>query len=319
VNFIALLLAFLVAAQSIALPQFALAAAVNYNQGGGVQGQVPVHKVGNLLFAEGLALLNGSDISVTAKSQTTNQLDSVLKGKLIKTQVTSAGGNTFIKGISYFNGGSQLPSLEPNCKGESVELNDGSKVAGPIEDISQDAVSIAGKTIPMGSVSAIHSGHVFNFHMKVSGPGTNGAVKGDSNGIDFAPTCQQQTTSVKTSHTKFKLIVFGLVVAGIATGVACGVAIPLSVHHHHSSSTPIFAPTTPTITQQTVKTMVVTRAPIGPLPNTAYQTAVNKLLGTKFRFTASTTGTGHTIVTIPPAPTPNSPTSVIFLVRGQNP
>jgi len=315
VNLIALLLAFAVATQSICLPQFALAAAVNYNQSAGVQGQVPVHKIGNLLFAEGLAILNGSDISVTAKNESTHASENVLKGKILKTEVTHAGGSTFVKGISYFNGGSQLPSLEPNCKGESVDLNDGSKVVGPIEDISQEAVSIAGKAIPMGSVSAIHSGHVFNFHMKVSGPGTNGAVKGDSSGIDFSPTCSHQTTSVKTSHTKTKIIILTVVALGVATAISCGVAIPLATHHHHHAPPTFTAPTQPIITQQTVKTLPI--QPVFVPPNNAYQIAVLKILGTKFRFSASTTGTGHTIVTIPPPPPPPpNPNSVFVLVAG---
>jgi len=315
VNLIALLLAVLVTAQCLALPQMALAAAVNYTQTTGVQAQVPVHKVGNLLFAEGVALLNGPDISVTAKNESTHSMENVLKGKLIKSEVVHSGGSTFIKGISFFNGGSQLPSLEPDCKGESVDLNDGSKVVGPIEDITQEAVSIAGKSVPMGSVSAIHSGHVFNFRMKVGGSNAGNAVKGESSGIDFSPTCTHQTTSVKTSHTKMKLIVFGVVVAGIATGIACGVAIPLATHHHHHAPPHFTAPTQPIVTTQTVKTL-----PIQPpvlQPNRGYQIAVLKILATKFRFSASTTGTGHTIVTIPPPPPPPpSPTGVIFLVAG---
>jgi len=260
-NLIALLLAFLFAVQYVTLPSaLATQVSLNIGQSGGMQGQVPVHKIGNLLFGEGIAILNGSEISVVAKAQTTsNPLEAALKGQIVKAETVSSGGDTFVKGISYFNGGPSLPKLEPNCHKESVDLTDGSKVSGPISDVTSQAVSIAGKSIPMGSVSAIHSPHAFNFNMKVNGPNSSGAVKGDSSGMNFSPTCHQTAEL----HANKKLLIATVVVLGIATAISCGVAIPLATHHHHHPITPIFpTPTQPQMTVATFKPII-----LRPFPN----------------------------------------------------
>src|SRR5277367_6281907 len=190
VRSIAIILAVLLGIQFVTLPRAAVAeqVAVNLTRLPGLQGELPVHKLGNLLFAEGVALLQGQEMSILEKTETTNHLEAVLKGRIVKTETVSSNGSTLIKGISYFNDGTKLPSLEPNCKKESVDLKDGSKLIGHISDVSNDALSVGSKTVLMSNVSAIHSGHAFNFNVKISAENQSGSVKGDSTGMNFSPT-----------------------------------------------------------------------------------------------------------------------------------
>jgi hypothetical protein len=334
VNLFPLILALLVVVQYGVFPTACLAAAVNFTvgQSSSLNGQVPVHKIGNLLLAEGMALLDGSDVSVTAKNKDSKGTENILKGKLFKAAVAGAGKSTAVNGFAYFNAGSQLSSLEPRCTGESVDLSDGSKVTGPISDITQEAVSIASKTIPMSSVAAIHSSHVFNFSLKMNAPTSGGAVQGSPSSINFSSTCgHEAATKVSkstSSATKKRIIIMTVVALGIATAISCGVAIPLATHHHHSNPTPpIFSSPPPPVTTAVFKPVIFQPHTVLSFnPVTAFNIAQNKFLvkNTNF-YLAHIIGTTHQVLKTnplppnvapgpPPPPPPKSPTfGIAFL------
>jgi hypothetical protein len=52
----------------------AAASAMSVTSGGGVQGQLPCNKIGALLLADGVAIMNGTTIEVTGKAQTSMAL-----------------------------------------------------------------------------------------------------------------------------------------------------------------------------------------------------------------------------------------------------
>jgi len=324
VNLFPLILALLVVLQYGLFPTSCLAAAVNFTvgQSSSLNGQVPVHKIGNLLLAEGMALLDGSDVSVTAKNKDSKGTESVLKGKLFKTGVTGAGKAAAIDGIAYFNAGSQLSSLEPQCTGESVDLSDGSKITGPISDITQEAVSIASKTIPMSSVAAIHSSHVFNFSLKMNAATSGGALQGSPSSMNFSPTCGHEVatkvTKSTSSATKKRIIIMTAVALGIATAISCGVAIPLATHHHHANPTPpLFVSPPPPVTTSVFKPVIFQPHTVLSFnPQTAFNIAQNKFLvkNTNF-YIAHIIGTGHPVLKtdpLPPNVAPGPPTSPTF-------
>ena len=204
---------------------------------GGANGQASCNKIGNLLVADGIAILAGTAITIaatTAGTQTTQ-----LSGHLF--HVTTSGKT--LQGSCYMNDGPKLSSLDSAGTGERVDLTDGTMQKGSISDCTAESVTIAGKTIAMSQVKAIHSARVFTFHCTMGAHPT----------ISFAPTSikMSATVSQKTSssskvasaghHTVLKVALF---LGVVATAVACGVAIPVacaSGHSHHNSS-PVYYP-----------------------------------------------------------------------------
>jgi hypothetical protein len=119
--------------------------------------------------------------------------------------------------------------LAVSCS-ESIKLNDGSLVKGPIDSITQDAVSAGGRSVPMSQVLKIHSARVFNFHMK-------------SEHISFEATCLHAAASTKTSKTSsgdrfWQRHPFWTVaiIAGVGCGIACAIAIPVALANRGHSN-----------------------------------------------------------------------------------
>jgi hypothetical protein len=210
-----------------------------------LKGEIPCHKVGNLLLAEGLALLNADLITVEAKDSTTGHSTAVLEGHLFNVTATDAAANASYKGYAFFRDGSMLSRIETACNNERVDLKDGSHVVGPISDVTQQSLKVGAQTIATSSVASVHSPRVYQFKV-------NQAMNATSK-ISFSPTC---TVAAQGFHlSKKRAILITLLVAGVATGIACGVAIPLSVHHHHAPPT---LPTTKPITTTTVMAVPIT-------------------------------------------------------------
>jgi hypothetical protein len=242
------------------LPYAAFGAEVTFNSTqSALQGQVPVHKIGALLLSEGLALLNGDEIKVEAKDHVTGHSAPVLQGNLFNVTTSEEGSKTVLQGFTYFRSGPLLSKVETSCSDESVDLKDGSHIAGPINDVAHDMLTVGARQIATSSIATIHSPRVYQFKMNVAGknePPLTGAV----NNIDFSPTCLVAHAEPHTSNGKKRAVIIGLVVAGIATGIACGVAIPLGVHHHHNTIT-FPKTTTPTLTTTTVTALPLTPPP----------------------------------------------------------
>jgi hypothetical protein len=201
-------------------------AAMSVTPGGGVQGQLPCNKIGALLLADGVAIMNGTTIEVTGKAQD-GKSQTQLHGKIFK--VEQVGGN--VNGSAFFEDGPGLSKLiAANCP-ESVKLNDGSLVKGSIDSITSDAVSVGGRSIPMSQVLKIHSARVFNFHMK-------------NEKVSFEATCLHAgggaTKTSKSSgdhfyqrHPYYTIAIL----AGVGCGIACAIAIPIACANrgHHNN------------------------------------------------------------------------------------
>jgi hypothetical protein len=181
-----------------------------------------------LLLAEGTALINGEDIKIAAHDDSSKVIEELLSGKVLSVASDSATKSAVFKGIVYFTAGSKLSFLEPNCSGESVELKDGSKVIGHITELTKETctiepISSSTKQLAMDSIREIHSPKVFKF-----------AINAEPQEIMFEPTCKPSiAVDAKKGFSKKRAIIVGAVVVTMATGIACGVAIPLAVHHHH--------------------------------------------------------------------------------------
>jgi hypothetical protein len=198
-------------------------------------GSVACHKVGMLLLAEGLALINGDEISIqdTSKHAAEHEL---VTGKIVQKFESHSPKDPDIKGTVFFDRGPALKDLEPHCSEESVELTDGNKIVGHILELNKEICKIAplsGGTqdLAMSQVAQIHSPRVFKFSIQTNEKGRPLSL--DARNIIFEPTCHPIFIQGHIHHKK-KLIIAAAILL-IATAISCGVAIPLSVHHHHQS------------------------------------------------------------------------------------
>ncbi len=213
--------------QSLYLPQFA-SASMSLD---GSKAEVPVRKIGFLLLAEGTALINGEDIKIQARSDSSHMIEELLSGKILDNETTSSGDKPLLKGRAYFSQGPKLSVLEPHCSGESVDLTDGTKINGQITELNKEGLTIEPLTgsaqhLAMNVVSKIHSPKVFNY-----------TIQPDAKGMVFESTCVPTTAINLPHHNKKKRLVI-IIVAGllIATAISCGVAIPVALHNHHNAA-----------------------------------------------------------------------------------
>ncbi|MGD9684217.1 MAG: hypothetical protein AB7W16_23885 [Candidatus Obscuribacterales bacterium] len=225
---IASLLSFALFLQLVCYP-LPMMAAVSFSDGG-AQGSASVNKIGKLLIAEGIATLTATSIEIASKDSSGNQTTQ-LKGRLFNTE--KAG--SVIKGMAFFNGGPLISDLDSVGCNDYVKKIDGSKVTGPVTDVTDSAVTCGGTSIPMGNVAQIHSARVFKYSTKV----------GESPKMNFSATCVKAKAQGEKLSTKRKIII-GTVAALIITGIACGIAIPIAVANsggHHNN--PVYFNPTP--------------------------------------------------------------------------
>jgi hypothetical protein len=215
VRFLALFLSVLFAFQMTVCP--VAMADVSYDAAGGPKGEAPVNKVGSLLLAGGLAVMAGTAITIATASSSGNVTQ--LSGNTFKTSVS---GNT-VRGQAYFDNGPKLSQIDAQSNSDYVELTDGSRVNGPVSNVTNEALRCGGQEIPMSSVASIHSARVYNFT----------CTTGANPKMSFTPTAGKpvavkptKTTKSSGEHsTATKVIVTGLVLAG----VACAIAIPIAI------------------------------------------------------------------------------------------
>lgn len=222
-NLVALLVSLILCFQSTLGPT-ALAADVTATGSGGLQGQVKCNKIGALLLADGLAIMNGVTIEVTGTSHGGTS-HSQLNGQLFKAEQLPGGD---VSAYAWFTGGTGLGLLDAKICAERVDLNDGTRVPGPISSITSDQVTAGGKSFPMSQVSAIHSSRIFKI-------ATNGGK------ASFDSTCIKAPaeTKVKTKGPRIsgKAIIIGLVIVAVVA-VAIAVPVALSGGRHHGSPPP---------------------------------------------------------------------------------
>jgi hypothetical protein len=248
VRLLAIFLSTAIFLQSLVMtPPLAYAATVNFetfssgnaSSIGGINGNIPCHKLGVLLLAEGVALINGDDISVKGKTPPTAPVHELVSGKVVQQLLSQPSDNPVLKGTVFFNHGPDLTRLEPHCSEERLDLTDGTKIVGHILELNHEFCKIQPLTgseqdVPMSRIEKIHSPRVFQFSIQLSGRPTEGKpVQVDASEIIFEATCYP-TVLIGHVHHKKRLIIFVTTLL-IATGISCGVAIPLGVHHHHSA------------------------------------------------------------------------------------
>jgi hypothetical protein len=206
------------------------AAEVTFTRDGGVQAKAPVNKIGALVLADGLAIMSGATIEVVSKGPDGTQ-HSQLKGKLFKSEQIGTGVDGVISGFAWFTDGPGLSFLDKGSCSEQVDLNNGDKVPGPIQDITADQVIAGGRTIAMSDVRLVHSKHVFQFR----------AVGEKVSRMNFEPTCVKAppTEVKKVGKSKaFKITVAIIVAAVIATAIAVPIAVACGGGGGHHSPPP---------------------------------------------------------------------------------
>jgi hypothetical protein len=219
VRFLALFLSVVFAFQMTIFPHAAYAD-VAYDAASGPKGEAPVNKVGSLLLAGGLAVMAGTAITIATASSSGNVTQ--LSGNTFKT---SMSGNT-VRGQAYFDNGPKLQSIDAQSNSDYVELTDGSRVNGPVSNVTSEGLRCGGQEISMGSVASIHSARVYNFTC-TTGPNpkmTFTSTAGKAVVVKTTKTSSSSSSSGEHS-TATKVIVTGLVLAGIA----CAIAIPIAV------------------------------------------------------------------------------------------
>lgn len=216
-RFLALFLSVVFAFQMTIFPHAAYAD-VAYDAASGPKGEAPVNKVGSLLLAGGLAVMAGTAITIATASSSGNVTQ--LSGNTFKT---SMSGNT-VRGQAYFDNGPKLQSIDAQSNSDYVELTDGSRVNGPVSNVTNEGLRCGGQEISMGSVAAIHSARVYNFTCTT---GANPKMTFTSTaGKPVVVKATKSSSSSSGEHsTATKVIVTGLVLAGIA----CAIAIPIAV------------------------------------------------------------------------------------------
>jgi hypothetical protein len=200
----------------------------------GAQGQVKVSKVGALLLADGLALINGNSIEVKSSDGT-----SQLTGTLFKTETAGSGDSATITGDVYFSEGPGTSTLDANpCQNERVDKVDGTTVRGRISSCSPEELTCGGQSIPMSQVKAIHSNRVFTFKLK-AGQTPRLTFETTCAGGGAAATKKEPETKVSTPgdhRTAKRVIVCVVLLCGIACAIAIPIAVSCSQHHHHTTT-----------------------------------------------------------------------------------
>jgi hypothetical protein len=190
--------------------------------GNAISGQAPVNKVGALLLTEGLAIMSANAIEISGKGPN-GPKQSQLKGKIFKTTQTANG----VKGHVYFDQGPGLASLDASNCDEYVKMVDGTKVTGPISDVSDNAITCARRSIPMNEVSEVHSARVFKLASSL----------GDKPHMNLEPTCVKgvATTKVHPKSTKTSdgfPIGKALLVATLIGVTTCAIVLPITITNH---------------------------------------------------------------------------------------
>ena len=197
--------------------------------GEAISGKAPVNKVGNLLLSEGVAVLTATTIEIQAKGPDGHET-SQLTGQVLKA--TRQNGK--INGTAFFDHGPSLGTLDGAKCDEFIRMTDGTKVPGPITDVTPSSITAGRRTIPMSEVGDIHSVRAFKF-----------SVTPDAKSpLTFEPTCVKgAVVHVKSSSSSDipykKIVIIGVIGAVIATAIAVPIAVPQAVrrhHHHHNNN-----------------------------------------------------------------------------------
>jgi hypothetical protein len=253
-----------------------------------MQGQLPVNKVGALLAADCLAILNGNEIKIQqnqgndhdpkfkkSKPSAPNKPD-LFKGEILKSKIESTGDNKTVSGIAYFNSGTQFDRLTRIKCDDKVTLTDGQELSGIIQSADKIQLSLktanAVQSIKISDIAAIHSARAFNFSMPVP-PNTDvknpAGFSAELGRLTLIPTCHVIAAGITSSSKKKRVLIIATTLTLLATSIAVPIALSCATHHHHTTP---FRP----IAQQPQTTLQVT--PLTPVTKVVRPITV---LGTK--------------------------------------
>ena len=160
--------------------------------GPSVQGQLPITKVGALLTADALAILNGNEIKIESKSSKTNQqATDLLTGLIINAAVQGTGSSAKLSACAYFTGGEKLEKLDKPNSTDKVKSKSGKVHSGKITSVTNDGCVIETangvEQIKAGDIDSIESPRAFTFSLPVlsSTLGSNQISTTDVPKLDF--------------------------------------------------------------------------------------------------------------------------------------
>jgi hypothetical protein len=211
---------------------------------GGINGQLPVSKVGALIAGDALAILSGTEIKIESKSKSKSNSSSsstppgnLLTGVLMQTK--TAGGSA--SGYAVFNGGDRFSRINSSSCEDKVTTVTGATFSGSITSATAAALSMStssgAQTINASDIADIHLARAFKYNINdFASPGAK---------MNFTTTCIHSVASakVKSDHgnTTKKLIIVGLALTVVAVAVAVPVAVACSSHHHNNNNNQIIA------------------------------------------------------------------------------
>jgi hypothetical protein len=302
---IALVLSVVLFAQLNLLALPACADAVSFTPGGQttsgeLQGKVPA-KVGALLAADAMIILNGRDFKIDSKTSSTSAATTdLLAGILLNPKIEGSPDSKNITGYAFFTGGAKYERLLKTHCHESVSLYNGTELTGKISSINSDSLTIdtasGPQKVAIADISAIHSARAYKFSMPVS-PSADPAkpIAADVPKLVFTPTCVTISGGVTKSSTVKKVLIVMAAAGIVATAIAVPIAVATASHHHHSSN-PIFLPQQNTAPKLPVITPTVVRPPVLRVPTTVTVTKPTTVPTRPVITTTTTTSTTTTIV-----------------------
>jgi hypothetical protein len=140
---------------------------------GSVQCSVPVSRIGPILLADSVLILNGSSININAKEKNNPQASQLLAGILINPVVVGKGKHGKMTSICYFREGPLLEKIDVPRQIEDVDLTDGSTVAGRLTSVGSGECTIETpsgqrqKHIPTSQIKHIHSPRAYEIRIPV--------------------------------------------------------------------------------------------------------------------------------------------------------
>jgi hypothetical protein len=177
------------------------AAAPSAAVAGSAEAILPIDKLGTMPLPRGRFVLHGDRAQITMVPEWRFEPHVVLRGRVLDTQLSAAGGGTLITGTIFFDGGEWLSYYDSGSTLEAVSTQ-AATANGRIREIQDGNLLFSGlsgetMTIPLAQVTAIRSPRVFKFAI------TAGALGPAADGEP--PAAVGRTVSLSPTGTPFRL------------------------------------------------------------------------------------------------------------------
>ncbi len=232
---------------------------------GGISGQFAVTKVGALIAADALAILNGTEIKIENHSNNNQSSQNTNAGPSGPSESDELGGNSggtakhnpkykkhsgddhsgplllgsliqittaphSVNGCAIFTGGQNFNRINLRACPDRVTTKSGKSYTGKISFASDKALTIVcldgSHNVDYTDVADIHSSRAFLF--SIPNYDTSSAK------MTLTPTCVHST--VTHGSTLKKVIIVGIVLTIVAVAIAVPVGVAAAQHHHHNNT-----------------------------------------------------------------------------------